>query len=123
MPKCCGGQSAPLATITSEAENSFIFDKLFAPSKLGTAFIGLDDLDNVGQCQWVTHGPVTFRQNEVSSCEAGVCAVMISPDDSGARGAWSATSCTDLPRFAVYEYNCELPAVRIATKATDGTRA
>jgi len=80
MPKCCGGQTAHLATITSELENSFIVDNVIPIDHIliaGYTFIGLNDQDNNGQYKWVTKETVSFRQNLVKDYDPGYCAVII----------------------------------------------
>ena len=102
MPKCCGGTSPHLVTITSLAENSFIVNEFGSSLGYDLAFIGLDDRDTSGVHEWVTkEAATTFRQSLIDGVSAGLCVVI---DEIG---DWPAVTCSpNAGILAVFEYDC-----------------
>ena len=108
MPKCCGGTSAHLVTITSVAENNFNVNGFALSLFNDYAYIGLDDRQTSGVHEWVTkEAATTFRQSVVDEVSAGLC-VMADESDG-----WYGTNCGVRYR-ALFEYlnNTPRPASR-----------
>lgn len=108
LPHCCGGTPAHLATVTSDAEVSFVAEMLWNVGAPG-GWIGLTDRQQEGTFRWVTGEKLkkTYWQDGNPTNTGGLNCVGMWHLGS-TQGYWTSLNC-ETSRSDIYmivEYDC-----------------